>query len=141
MQLPDTNVLLYSVNPLSPHRDQAARWLETSFDGATGIAFAWLALVGFIRLSTHRAILPKPLAVADAVGMVEEWLSHPRARIVHPTERHADVLARLLLVAGTAGNLTNDAHIAALAIDHNCTVGSFDNDFKLFSGVKLDLLK
>ncbi len=141
MQLPDTNVLLYSVNPLSPHRDQAARWLEDSFDGPTGIAFAWFALVGFIRLSTHQAILPKPLAVADAVGMVEEWLAHPRARIVHPTERHADVLSRLLLVAGTAGNLTNDAHLAALAIEHSCTIGSFDNDFKLFSGVKLELLK
>ncbi len=141
MHLPDTNVLLYSVNPLSPHRNRAARWLETSFDGATGIAFAWLALVGFIRLSTHRAILPKPLSIADAVGMVEEWLAHPRARIVHPTERHADVLSRLLLVAGTAGNLTNDAHLAALAIEHGATVGSFDQDFKKFPGVKLDLLK
>ena len=140
MQLPDTNVLLYSVNPLSPHRDRAAHWLENSFNGAPGIAFAWLALVGFIRLSTHRAILPKPLAVSDAVGMVDEWLSHPRARIIHPTERHADVLARLLLGAGTAGNLTNGAHLAALAIEHGCTVGSFDHDFKLFSGVKLELL-
>ena len=141
MHLPDTNVLLYSVNPLSSHRDRAARWLELSFDGALGVAFAWNALIGFIRLSTHRAILPKPLAVSDAVGMVDEWLSHPRARIIHPTERHADVLARLLLIAGTAGNLTNDAHLAALAIEHGATIGSFDADFKKFPGIKLDLLK
>lgn len=140
MHLPDTNVLLYSVNPNSPHRDRAARWLEASFDGATGIAFAWIALIGFVRLSTHRAILPKPLSIADALGMVDEWLSHPRARIVHPTERHADVLARLLLVVGTGGNLTNDAHLAALTIEHNCTMGSFDADFKKFPSIKLDFL-
>ena len=140
MLLPDTNVLLYSVNPKSPHCVRAAKWLEASFDGPNGVTFAWLALVGFVRLSTHRSILPKPLAVSDALEMVDEWLAHPRARIIHPTARHADVLSKLLLKVGTAGNLTNDAHLAALAIEYGATIGSFDRDFKKFPGIKLDLL-
>ena len=141
MKLPDTNVFLYSVNPMSPHHKQAAKWLGGAFDGATGVGLTWLALIGFIRLSTHHAMLPKPLSVADATGMVEDWLLHPRARLLHPTERHSGILARLLLTMGTAGNLTNDAHLAALAIEHNATIGSFDKDFKKFSSLKLDFLK
>ena len=141
MKLPDTNVFLYSVNPVSPQHKQAALWLGDAFDGAAGVGLAWIALIGFIRLSTHHAILPKPLSVADATGMVEDWLLHPRARLLHPTERHSGILTRLLLMMGTAGNLTNDAHLAALAIEHNATVGSFDKDLKKFAGLKLDFLK
>ena len=37
--------------------------------------------------------------------------------------------------AGTAGNLTTDAHPAALAIEHGATVVSFDRDFARFEGV------
>ena len=141
MKLPDTNVLVNSVNEFSAVRNQAANWLEKAFDSEPGIGFAWLALVGFVRVSTQRGILKTPLSPSNALELMEAWLSHPRARILQPTERHGDILARLLLSAGTAGNLTNDAHLAALAIEHGATVGSFDQDFKKFPGVKLDLLK
>ena len=140
MKLPDTNVFLYAVNPLSPQHKKAALWLGNAFDSAAGVGLAWLALIGFIRLSTNPAILPKPLSVADATGMADDWLLHPRARLLQPTDRHSGILSRLLLVAGTAGNLTNDAHLAALALEHGATVGSFDKDFKKFSGIKLDFL-
>lgn len=42
----------------------------------------------------------------------------------------------LTLAAGTAGNLTSDAHLAALAIEHGCAVYSTDNDFKRFPGIE-----
>ena len=32
MKLPDTNVLVNSVNEFSPFRNQAAKWLEKAFD-------------------------------------------------------------------------------------------------------------
>jgi uncharacterized protein len=141
MKLPDTNVLVNSVNESNPAKKLAAKWLETAFDDEAGVGFAWLALVGFLRISTRPGILQTPLSVQDALALMDIWLRHPRSRILQPTERHGDIVARLLLVAGTAGNLTNDAHLAALAIEHDATVGTFDNDFKRFPGVKLDLLK
>ena len=141
MKLPDTNVLVNSVNEFSLVRSQAANWLEKAFDSETGVGFAWLALVGFVRVSTQRGILKTPLSPAIALELMDAWISHPRARILQPTDRHGDILARLLLVVGTAGNLTNDAHLAALAIEHNATIGSFDTDFKKFPGLKLDQLK
>ena len=140
MKLPDTNVLVNSVNEFSPFRSQAAAWLEKAFDDAPGVGFAWLALVGFVRISTQRGILRTPLEADAALGLMDSWLSHPRARILQPTDRHADILARLLLAAGTAGTLTNHAHLAALAIEHNATLGTFDKDFKRFPNIKFDLL-
>jgi predicted nucleic acid-binding protein len=46
----------------------------------------------------------------------------------------------LLVAAGTAGNLTNDAHLAALAIEHIAEVGTFDRNFKRFAGLRFQLL-
>ena len=141
MKLPDTNVLVNSVNEFSPGKKQAAKWIEAAFDDNAGVGFAWLALVGFLRISTRRGILETPLSVGVALALMDVWISHPRARILQPTERHGDIIARLLLVAGTAGNLTNDAHLAALSIEYGATIGTFDRDFKRFPGVKFDLLK
>jgi predicted nucleic acid-binding protein len=73
--------------------------------------------------------------VEDALRVVEHWLTHPRAQVTHPGERHAEILGQLLRSAGTAGNLTTDAHLAALAIEHGATVLSFDRDFARFPGV------
>ena len=48
-------------------------------------------------------------AIADALADVQGWLGHPNARLLQPGARHIDILARLLLECGTAGDLTNDA--------------------------------
>ncbi len=43
------------------------------------------------------------------------------------------VLRGLLEQAGSAGNLTTDAHLATLAIEHGAEIVSFDRDFARFS--------
>ena len=140
MKLPDTNLLLYAINPGCAQHQQARTWLEQAFNSPSGIGFAWLALVGFVRTATHARILTPPLSIDTALAAVDDWLRHPNARVLHPTERHGDIFARLLLGVGSAGNLTNDAHLAALAIEHNAEIGTFDRDFKRFSGLQFQLL-
>ena len=141
MKLPDTNVLLYAVNKGVPQHEAAGEWLACAFDAPLGVALAWGALIGFIRLSTRSGILARPLAVDSALLVISEWIDAPYARIVNPTERHASILRRLLRAAGTAGNLTNDAHLAALAIEHGATLGSFDRDFARFEGLTFERLR
>lgn len=140
MKTPDVNLLVYVVNTDAPQRAAAARWLEEAFDDRAGIGFAWHALAGFLRLSTRRWILPHPLPVETALGVVDEWLSHPHARILNPTDRHAAVLGRLLIGAGRGGNLVSDAHLAAIAIEHGVVLGTFDADFELFAGLRCEHL-
>ncbi|RMX18544.1 PIN domain-containing protein [Vandammella animalimorsus] len=140
MLLPDTNVLLNAVHADSPQHAQAKQALEAAMLDTRGMALVWVVLIGFVRLSTKRGILPAPLDVADALGVVDDWLAHPRTRVLEPGPLHAGIFGRLLLSAGTAGNLTNDAHIAALAIEHQAEVLTFDKDFARFSGLRYQLL-
>jgi hypothetical protein len=64
--------------------------------------------------------------------VVSDWFAQPCVRVLEPTERHWEVLRDLLQSTGSAGNLTMDAHLAALAIEHGATLCSSDNDFARF---------
>jgi toxin-antitoxin system PIN domain toxin len=140
LKLPDVNVLLFAANKASAEHEQARTWLESAFDEPGGVGFAWVALLGFLRLATRHGIFSKPLAVEDALSVVRAWLAEPRSGVLHPTERHVSILARLLVAAGTGGNLTTDAHLATLAIEHGAILGSFDRDFERFSGLAFEAL-
>ena len=140
MKLPDVNVLLHAVDTTNKSHAVAKQWLEFSLAEPDGIGFVWLVLIGFVRIATRKGVLTNPLSVVEALSVMDEWVSHPKAQIVAPGERHADILSKLLLGAGTAGNLTNDAHLAAIAIEYKAEVGTFDQDFKRFSGAKFQLL-
>lgn len=136
MFIVDTNVLIYARNEDAPQHEVALGWLDGALSGREPVGFAWLALVGFIRLVTRPGILGHPLDVAEATASVEAWLQAPPATVATPTARHASILAGLLSQRGTGGNLTNDAHLGALAIEHDATIVSFDRDFGRFSGLR-----
>lgn len=136
MKLPDVNLLLYTADESSPHCAAARAWLEQALSGTEEIGFAWLALLGFVRISTNPAAFENTLSPARAFGFVESWLSQPIATVVHPTHQHASVLRGLLESVGTGGNLTNDAHLAALAIEHGAELCSADTDFGRFEGLR-----
>lgn len=132
MKVVDANVLLYAVNSSSAHHDSSRRWLDGALSGADTVGLAWVPLLAFVRLSTKVGLFPSPLTPADALRQVTEWLGAPGAVPVGPTPRHADVLTSLLETVGTGGNLVNDGHLAALAVEHRGTVVSYDSDFGRF---------
>lgn len=136
MKLPDVNLLLYAIDEESPSHDRAREWLEAALSGTEEIAFAWVVLLGFLRISTKPTAIERPLQPDDAMEHIDEWLTQPVATIVHPTSAHATTLRRLLQPLGMAGNLTTDAHLAALAIEHGAELCSSDNDFSRFDGVR-----
>jgi uncharacterized protein len=141
MKLPDVNVLLHAANLQSPAHAVAKRAMEAAYAAPQGVGYAWVTLLGFIRLTTRQGILSAPLSVEQSLHTVDTLLAHPHARIVQPGPQHAEVLGRLLIGAGTAGNLTTDAHLAALAMEHHATLLTFDRDFERFAGLKVLILK
>ena len=54
---------------------------------------------------------------------------------VSPGPGHWQVLYNLIRATGTGGNLTSDAHIAAMAIESGASVYSADYDFRRFPGL------
>jgi toxin-antitoxin system PIN domain toxin len=132
----DLNLLLYAVNRDSPHHSDAKTWLEDAMSGEERIALAWTVLLGFIRLTTSPRVLERPLSVDDALRTVDAWLSQPSVSPLEPGEGHWSILRDLLLEAGSAGNLTTDAHLAALAIEHGAELCSTDTDFARFKRLR-----
>ena len=59
-----------------------------------------------------------------------------QSALAHRLLHHAEVLRGLLLESGTAGNLTTDAQLAALAIEHGAELVSYDRDFGRFQGLR-----
>jgi toxin-antitoxin system PIN domain toxin len=136
VKLVDANVLLYAVNEDAPHHDESRVWLDTSMSGARTVAFSWVALLAFTRLATKVELFPAPLSPDEAIDRVDAWLSADSSVLVDPTADHSRVLRSLLASVGSGGNLVNDAHLAALAIEHRCEIVSYDTDFSRFEGVR-----
>jgi toxin-antitoxin system PIN domain toxin len=135
VKLVDANVLLYAVNIDARHHARSRRWLDESLSGGDTVAFAWIALLAFVRLSTKTGLFPSPLSLEGAMDRVDAWLGAPASVVVEPTPHHSRIVRDLLGAVGVGGNLVNDAHLAALAIEHRCGLVSFDNDFGRFAGV------
>ncbi len=141
MKQPDTNVLIYATNRAAPQHDVATRWLQRAFEDPAGVGLTWSSLLGFVRITTHPRILERPLSVDDALRTVEYWLDQPNSALLGPTERHFALLSKMLLASGAVGNLTSDAHLAAIAIEHGATLVSFDSDFERFEGLRFERLR
>ena len=136
MRVVDANVLLYAVNADSRHHEASRRWLDGALAGGDVVGFSWMVLTAFLRISTKVGLFPQPLVPGEAVDQVRQWLGAPGASVVSPTAAHAELLARLIDQVGTGGNLVNDAHVAALALEHGADVVSYDADFGRFAGVR-----
>lgn len=136
MILLDANLLIYAVNTDAALNQKAKLWLESVLSGQEAVGFPWSVLLAFIRLTTRPGLFRRPLRVDTALDLVATWLEQPSAGIVHPGHRHLPVLRELLLASGAGGNLTSDAHLAALAIEHGAELCSSDADFGRFKGLK-----
>jgi hypothetical protein len=136
MILLDANVLIYAVNEHSPLNRKAKAWLESSLVGPETVGFSWNVLLAFLRISTRHGLFQNPLSVDAAFELMATWLEQSSATIVHPGPNHLRILRQLILPLGTGGNLTSDAHLAALAVEHGAELCSCDTDFARFPGLK-----
>jgi toxin-antitoxin system PIN domain toxin len=136
VKLPDVNLLLYALDEASPHHRRARPWLEDVLSDAEPVGFAWSVLLAFVRLSTRPHLFANPLTAIEAFDVVEGWLAQPCALVLLPTGRHLAILRGLVEPLGTAGNISTDAHLAALAIEHGGEVCSADTDFGRFRGLR-----
>lgn len=136
MILVDANLLIYAVNRDAPHHARARRWWETALSGSERVGLAWVVILAFLRITTRQGILEKPLGAEAATRYIDEWLDRPVVELVRPGEAHWNILRNLLLSSGTQGNLTSDAHLAAMALECGADLCSADYDFRRFPGIR-----
>ena len=137
MILPDLNLLIFAYNTLAPGHLRAKAWWEDCLSqDSRPVALPWVVLLGFLRLMTSRSVLREPLTSDEAFEHIHSWLDRPQTTIVHPGARHLSILEGLLHQTKAAGNLTTDAHLAALAIESGAELFSNDSDFSGFPGLR-----
>lgn len=136
MIVPDINLLLYAHFSEFAQHGEARSWWEELLGGREPVGVPWSVSIGFLRLTTHPSKLTMPLTLEQAVAVVESWLSHPHVSVLQPGSQHLSILAEVLTAAGRGGNVVPDAHIAALAIEHDAEVHTNDRDFARFPGLR-----
>jgi uncharacterized protein len=136
MILVDANLLLYAEDTLSEHHQAARIWWDTRLSSAEPVCLCWPVLTAFIRVGTNLRLHRRPLTLKEAVERVQSWLDQPCVRMIHPGDQHFAIFQVMLRDGKAVGGLVSDAHLAALALEHNCVLQSTDADFSRFKGLK-----
>lgn len=136
MILVDANLLLYAEDSLSEHHEAARKWWDAQLSGSDPVGLCWPVLNAFIRIGTNPRLHQRPLTLKEAIERVQSWLDQPCVRLLQPTDQHWSIFQQMLKSGNAVGNLVSDAHLAALALEHNCVFHSTDADFSRFRGLK-----
>ncbi len=136
MILVDVNLLLYAHSASAPRHEQARIWWRDTLSNPEPVGIPWATTLAFLRISTSPRAYTHPLVMAEAIGLVSEWLLQPQVSWVAPGERHWRILTEVLKNGSVTTNLVTDAHLAALAIEHGAVLCTTDRDFARFRGLQ-----
>ena len=132
MIAPDVNVLLYAFREESERHGEFRAWLEAVLNGRERVALFEPVLAAVMRIATHPGIYRTPSPRAVVEDFVDACLAAPGAFAVRPESRHWELFRELCQRADCRGNLVQDAYLAALALEHNCTYITTDRDYSRF---------
>ena len=136
MIFPDANLLLYAEDSLSLHHEKARTWWDGVLSESEPVNLCWPVLNAFIRIATNARLHQRPLTADEATACVQSWFDQSCVRLVGPSENHWALFQRQIRDSGAVGSLIPDAHLAALAIEHGCTLYSADQDFAKFPSLR-----
>ena len=113
----DANILVYASNQGDPVHQQAIRLVQRLAAGPDLLYVFWPVVLGYLRIVSHPAILPKPLSAREASANAEALIRRPHVR----TPGEADGFWELF--RGTShdqarGNDVPDAHLVTLMRQH-----------------------
>lgn len=136
MIIPDANLLLYAYDESSPFHERAKAWCVEVMSGPSPLSLLPAVVFGFVRIATHPRVFKDPLSVSEAADHVRSWLARRHVQLHEMLPEDVACALGLLEAAGTAGNLTTDAQIAAVALRLDAEVHTSDLDFGRFPKVR-----
>jgi predicted nucleic acid-binding protein len=108
----------------APARMPPRRWLDGPVSGQDTVAFAWIALLAFVRLCTKDGLFPAPLSPAHrlARGALPTHALEPVEVVVERHDR-ATVLERQRCQVRVVDGVAADAHAAQDIPHHTSAMG------------------
>jgi toxin-antitoxin system PIN domain toxin len=131
----DVNVLIYASNTADPAHGTARELVERLAAGPDLLYLFWPTILGFLRIGTHPAILPRPLVPRDALANVSNLVALPHVRSPGEAEGFWELF---LATAGDRqrGDDIPDAHLVTLMRQHGVRlIYTRDRGFRRFEGI------
>lgn len=134
----DTNILLYAANATSESFETAYELIERLARGPELLYVFWPVAMGFLRLSTHPAVIDRPLSPAEALTSLGDLIERDHVRTPGEAPNFLTVFQQTAL-PGTRGKDFTDAHIATLMRQHGVgKIYTRDRDFRRFDGIRVE---
>jgi uncharacterized protein len=135
--LVDANLLIYAHNEGVTQHEAAQKWLAKVLIGDEDLGLPWAVIHTFLRLTTGGRVFRETLPIERSLRIVDRWLAVPHVKIVEPGPRYWDILRRLCIDSAVRGKVLSDAHLAAIAVEHDATMCTTDADFRRFAGLRV----
>jgi toxin-antitoxin system PIN domain toxin len=129
---PDVNVLLYAFREDSERHAEYHAWLQHALNGTEPVALFEPVLSAVLRIATHPAIFKPPSPREAVEAFIDTCLAAPAAKAVRAETHHWMLFRRLCTKANCRGNLIQDAFLAAIALEHDCTFVTTDRHYAQF---------
>lgn len=134
----DVNVLLHASDSESRRHAVALRVLRELTQASELTYLFWPVALGYLRISTHPAVLAAPLNPREAIGNIEALLARPNVRAVGEGGEFWQHFTQVAAETPLRGNLVPDGQLVALMREHGVrTVISHDRDLRKFSGIRV----
>jgi toxin-antitoxin system PIN domain toxin len=134
----DTNILLYAINQDSEFHCKAKQFVEEKISGVETWIMPWPVIHAFLRISTHGAIVPRPLSPAQAISIIDQILYLPHVHLIGETDEFWSYYKKEILGGHLRGGAITDALIAALLKENGVsTIFTADRDFLKFKGIRV----
>lgn len=140
MDLPDNNILINAFRPDAPHHGLAKAYLESCLNLGRPVRLFPTVEAGFLRVTTNPKIFSPPSPFPEARGFLKALCSSPHVEICHWEPEMRDRWTTLCGDLKLSGNDCNDAMLAAIALEKNLRLVTFDKGFKRFPNLRLKLL-
>jgi len=129
---PDVNVLVYAHRLESPDHERYAAWLSEMATGPAPFGLVDSVASAFVRIVTNPRLWATPTAPELALEFVDRLRRRRGCRLVFPGTASWPIFARLVRETRARGKLVADAWLAAVALEHACTLATCDGDFVRF---------
>jgi uncharacterized protein len=133
----DANILVYASNRSDPVHGRALELIQALAVGPDLLYLFWPVVLGYLRIVTHPAILPKPLSPREAAANADALLSPSHVR--SPAEEAGFwELFRMTGRDQARGNEVPDTHLVTLMRQHGVRrIYSRDNSLRRFVDIEV----
>ena len=138
--LVDVNVLLALVDPCHLHHSLAKRFINRQ-DSNSAILICRVTQMGVLRLLVNHSVMQgEPMTLREAWSWYGNFIQDPSVfHVAEPSGLQAR-WAELCFPFGSSPKILTDAYLAAFAISGGFKLASFDNGFRQFEDLDLELL-